>query len=639
VHLLELPHLEDRRLVNVIRDVLALLQEYVKIQKATLVRKESQQSSEESQDYGDFPDMDDMDDLGVQLLEGTSQSVGLDFVQTPLWHLLSNAFGAEVSPDDNLLMHCVDTWILLADIQVSSGAKSWTYYVDSFSQVSWQQLRRTDQTRKFGPYFLGSLIECDQSAYEQHRHEFVTALLLSLVDRESVLRFQHRLLYAVARKDGNHPLLKNLPFLRDKDSGNWDITADTVRSRRLALISSILSNMRDDLYTTTSNHSTRTAEVRRSYANMLKDFMTRMKSNYQQLQQGSTVTGAYVDFVQKIVQFLKQYTGDICAVLPFFTDSVAFPLPATDPTYVVGRLCGYAPKATDTGTAKQLSVFIQTVAQQAAADNQQPYLVHQLVTALCSDEAPAADRMTLRSVLLQGIFPAYLERAFTSNVAFIIARPILQSLGPVLETMLFDLRIANPDNVCSIVGSIVATSYAFMRGMETRKNDPALIEQPHTLSGMTYMFEAISSIIPTLEYICSRNLAFPHHTRPPLIIYFEELGVFIAELLQRVLPRTIPYCQGDVQAASSNTQHTYLLEFCKRELEACQKANWSERDGAIWFGQGRAKREVVFDLGSVEEEKERLSIAVGDLQATLRSVYGNGDRGVHGKWYGCDVVV
>jgi hypothetical protein len=639
VHLLELPHLEDRRLVNVIRDVLALLQEYVKIQKATLVRKESQQSSEESQDYGEFPDMDDVDDLGVQLFEGTSQSVGLDFVQTPLWHLLSNAFGAEVSPDDNLLMHCVDTWILVADIQVSSGAKSWTYYVDSFSQVSWQQLRCTDQTRKFGPYFLGSLIECDQSAYEQHRHEFVTALLLSLVDRESVLRFQHRLLHAVARKDGNHPLLKNLPFLRDKDSGNWDITADTVRSRRLALISSILSNMRDDLYTTTSNHSTRTAEVRRSYANMLKDFMTRMKSNYQQLQQGSTVTGAYVDFVQKIVQFLKQYTGDICAVLPFFTDSVAFPLPATDPTYVVGRLCGYAPKATDTGTAKQLSVFIQTVAQQAAADNQQPYLVHQLVTALCSDEAPAADRMTLRSVLLQGIFPAYLERAFTSNVAFIIARPILQSLGPVLETMLFDLRIANPDNVSSIVGSIVAASHAFMRGMETRKNDPALIEQPHALSGMTYMFEAISSIIPTLEYICSRNLAVPNHARPPLIIYFEELGVFIAELLQRVLPRTVPYCQGDVQAASSNAQHACLLEFCKRELEACQKANWSERDGAIWFGQGHAKREVVFDLGSVEEEKERLSIAVGDLQATLRSVYGNGDRGAYEKWYGCDVVV
>jgi hypothetical protein len=639
VHLLELPHLEDRRLINVIRDALMLLQEYVRVQKATLVRKESQQTSEESQDYGDFPDMDDMDDLGIQPAAVTSQLVGLDFVQTPLWHLLSNAFGAEVSPDDNLLMDCVDTWILVVDVQVSSGGRSWSYYVDSFSQVSWQQLRHTEQTRKFGPYFLGSLVDCDQAAYEQHRHEFVTALLLSLVDRESLLRFQHRLLHAIARKHDNHPLLKNLPFFRDKDSGNWDITADTVRSRRLALISSILSNMRDDLYTTTSNHPARTPEVRRSYATMLKDFMARMKSNYQELQQGSTVTGAYVEFVQKIVQFLKQYTGDICPVLPFFTDSIAFPLPATDPTYVMGRLCGYAPKATDPGTAKQLSVFIQTVAHQAAADNQQPYLVHQLVTALCSDEAPAVDRITLRLVLLEGIFPAYLEKALTSSVAFIIARPVLQSLASILETMVFDLRIANPENVSSIVGSIVAVSHALIQGTEQLKNDPAFINQPYVLSGMTYMLEAMASIIPTLEYICSRTAAVPNHTQPPLVTYFEEFGIFTAELLQHMVPQTRPYYQGDAQASSSNAQRTSLLAFCKRELENSQKANWSERDGAIWFGQGHAKREVVFDIGSVEEEKERLVAAIGGFQATLRSFYKEVDRDANEDGFGCDAVV
>jgi hypothetical protein len=163
VHLLELPHLEDRRLVNVIRDTLLLLQEYVKLQRVARTREESQQTSEESQDYGDFPDIEDLNDFESQPPKVVPQLASLDFIQTSLWHLLSNAFGAEVSPDDNLLMDCVDTWILVADVQVTSGTRSWSYYIDSFSQVSWQQLRHTEQTRKFGPYFLGSLIDSSAS--------------------------------------------------------------------------------------------------------------------------------------------------------------------------------------------------------------------------------------------------------------------------------------------------------------------------------------------------------------------------------------------------------------------------------------------------------------------------------------------
>jgi hypothetical protein len=640
VHLLELPHLEDRRLVNVIRDTLALLQEYVKSQKVTLACKESQQTSEESQDYGDFPDIDDLNDIEIQAAEATPQCASVDFLQTPLWHLLSNAFGAEVSPDDNLLMDCVDTWVLVANAQVSAGARSWSYYVDSFSPVSWQQLRHTEQTRKFGPYFLASLGSSDSAAYEQHNHEFVTALLLSLVDRESLLRFQHRLLHTIARVDVGHPLLRNLPFFRDKDSGDWDITADTLRSRRLALISSILSNMRDDLHATASDHPARTSEVRRSYATMLKEFMTRMKNNYQQLQQGTTITGAYVEFVQKMVQFLKQYTGDICPVLPFFTDSVAFPLPSTDPTYVVGRLCGYAPKAMDPGTAKQLSVFIQTVAQQAAADNQQSYLVNQLTTALCSDEVPAVDRTALRSVLLQGIFPAYLENAFRSSVAFVIARPIMQSLGSIMDQLVFDLRIVHPDNVSSIVESIIAISHAFIRGTEQLKHDSSFLKQPHVLSGSSFMLEAMSSMVSVLQYICDRTMTTARRTQPPVISYMEELSVFITEMLHIVIPHTIPFYPGDANAASSNAKYTTLFAFCKQGLKDSQRANWSERDGAIWFGQGHAKRDVIFDIGSVQEEQTRLLVAIESFQRSLRSVYGEEKYRNDGEEsFGCDVFV
>jgi hypothetical protein len=627
VHLLELPHLEDRRLVSVIRDTLALLQEHAKSQKSLSACKESQQSSEESQDYGDFPDMDDFDTLEAQPNEAAPQHASLDFIQTPLWHLLSNAFGAETSPDDNLLMACVDTWVSVAGVQVSSNIRSWSYYLESFSQVSWQQLRQTEQTRKFGPYFLARLMDSDYTSYEQHRHDFNTALLLSLVDRESLLRFQHRLLDVVVRMDGNNPLMRNLPFFRDSTSGDWDITSDTIRSRRLALLSSILSNMRDEVHVTATESPARVAEVRRLYATMLKDLMNRMKSNYLQLQQGTTITGAYVEFVQKVVQFLKQYTGDICPVISFFTDSLAFPLPSTDPTYVVGRLCGYAPKAMESGTAKQLSVFIQTVVQQAAADNQQSYLVKQLTTALCSDETPTADRGNLRSVLLRGIFPTYLEKAFSSNIALLVAKPIIQCLRPVFDTMTFDLHITNPDSVSLTVESILAVAHAFVRGTEQLKESPMLLDRPHVLAALTQMLQALMPTLPLLEYIFSRTTIGRRSAQPAFITYMKEFSTYITDTLSGLEAYMTPDFGGYVHTTPLGEQHIPLLAFCRRGLEDSVKANWSESGGAIWFGQGHARREVVFDIGGVEEEKSKLLSEVGAFRKLLGSVYGDEDDG------------
>ncbi|KAF2624233.1 hypothetical protein BU25DRAFT_493829 [Macroventuria anomochaeta] len=607
VHLLELPHLEDHRLLSVIRDTLAVLRQYTSTQRAQIKQQESQPRSEESQDYGDFPDLDDLDDaetLQPVQTEAIPRPSRLDFIQGPLWHLMSNAFGAECPPDDNLLMDCVDTWVLIAGDQVLAGGKQWSHYMDSFSQVSWQQLRHTEQTRKFGPYFMSAVIPCDLAAYEEHRHEFLTALLLCLADRESMLRFQHRLLDAIVRTDEDHPLLRNLPFFR-VEHGGLDITADTLRSRRLALISSLLSNMREDVYATSVQEPARTFEVKRMYAAMLKDFMARLKSNYQQLQQATTGTGAYVEFVQKIVQFLKQYAGDICPVLPFFTDSVAFPLPSTDPTYVVGRLCGYAPKVKDSGTAKQLSVFIQTVAQQAAADNQQVYLVNQLTTALCTDEAPVTGRVALRTVLLQAIFPAYIEGAFSSRAGHLIARPILQCLPAVLDEMVYDLRVNQHDSLSSTVHSIVSVAHALIRSTEQLKGDSLLLQQPSTLTGLAHMFEVATSISRLLDYIVDRTMT-TGRGKPALITYLEEFSTYITQMIQGTVPHGVPSYRGDADAAPSNAQYADILAFCKRGLQSSLETNWSDDQRSVCFGQGRAKKEVVYDIGSAETERMTL---------------------------------
>ena len=644
MYLLELPHLEDQRLVNVIHDTLKVLQEYAKLQKMQKIRSKkdvSQQTNEESQDYGDFPDMDDLDDLddldSAPLAKQVQQS-SLDFIQTSLWHLLSNAFGAEKSPDDVLLKDCVDTWVCIAEGQIVSGERAWSYYLDSFSQVSWKQLRQTEQTRKFGPYFMAAIMDCDPALYEEHRNEFLQALMVCLVEREAMLRFQDRLLHAIIKTDSDHPLMQNLPFFRDLETGTWDINPESLRTRRLALISSILSNIRDDIYAVERHEPGRASEARRLYACMLKDFMASMKYNYQQLSQGTTITGAYVEFVQKIVQFLKQYTSDIVPVLPFFTDSAAFPLPAEDPTYVVARLCGYAPKLSDSGKAKQLSVFMQTVAQQAAADNQQTYLVHQLTTALCTDQAPAADRATLRSVLLQAIFPAYLEEMISSSTAFVICLPILQALPPTLDTIIFDLRITQPESLASIATSIVSISYAFIRATEQLKDNHHLLQRPYVLSALAHLLDAMTSILPPLEYISSRTSATV--SAPLFITYIDDLTSYILTLLHNTEFDTVPSYAGDAHAPLPGDQHTALLAFCRRSLAESIKTNWSESAGAIWFGVGNARREVLLDVGNVGEERVKLETCAIRFRRVFHDLYGVGYyRGGYEMSAGLDVFV
>lgn len=611
LQILELPHLQDRRLVSVIRDALGVLRAFASLPRQTIADTVIPEQDEESQDYGESFDLADFMEVEQELQQPN------DFLQGPLWRLLSNAFGAESSPDDNLLMDCIDTWCLVAWREVSLGARSWTYYLDHFSQVSWQQLRHTEQTQKFLPYFLSSVLGVDPMSYSPHRLEFLKALLVSLVDRESLLRFQHRLLCAMTTAVPDEPLLKDLPFYDETGDGSLDINADTVRARRLATISMILTNMRDDFLNTVYDDSARLAEVRGDYAAILKDLMNAMKTNYQQLGSGTTVTGAYVEFVQKVVQFLQQYTADIQPVLDFFTNSIAFPLPATDPAYVVGRLCGYAPKLSRPGFAKELSVFVKTVAQQAATGGHQSYLVHQLQTALCMDEAPPKDRDALRDVLLQGIFPAYVEAAFTSSTGFVIAQPILQSLLPIIEAMSFSIRIYDDASVRASCDCLLSISHAFFRGVDKGTDNDAWLQSPYVLQALSLMFEVAIPIAILLDYICSR--CSESSTKPTIVSYLESLALFLEETFHTALPQTAPLYNG--AAGQPETKTAELLHFSANELSTSIQTYWTASGEHIYFGSRDAKREVLVEWMPVDEARSNLIATMERFLATTSPLH------------------
>lgn len=617
VHLFELPHLQDHRLIVVIRDALGVLRAFASLPRQTPNETIIVEQSGESQDYGEPFELDDL----MEIDQGLPQSD--DFLQIPLWRLLSNAFGAETSPDDNLLVDCIESWCLVARSQVLLGARSWTFYLNQYSQMSWQQLRRTEQSQKFWPYFMASILLCDHSAYTQQRITFLSALLISLVDRESMLRFQHRLLSAIIQASAEEPLLRNLPFSEIAGMGTVDINAETLRTRRLAVISQILSNMRDDFYNIIYEDPRRVTEVRGNYVEMLKAFMNAMKTNYQQLGSGATVIGAYVEFVQKVVQFLQQYTADIHPVLDFFTNSVAFPLPAADPTYVVGRLGGYAPKLYRPGVAKQLSVFVQTVAQQAATGNHQPYFVHQLQTALGTDESPSRDQVALRDVFLQGIFPAYIEAAFASPIGLVIAQPILRSIVPILRSMFYDIRVFDEANVRNVCDCLLAVAHGFIRSTEYLKVDRDAMKSLHILHVLSDMFQIAVPISMLLQYVCSRCSVSP--IKPLITSYFEKLASFVGEALHGTDSRVIPSYGGDADATQG--RYDALMSFSAEELRSGIGTNWSCNGESIWFGHGHGRREVMFEWNTIDVEKENLVMAI---ESFLSYASGLDDEAVHG---------
>ncbi|KAF2658392.1 hypothetical protein K491DRAFT_756116 [Lophiostoma macrostomum CBS 122681] len=611
IQLLELAHVDDPRLTVVIRDTLSMLRDFAILHGSATTQEESQTGSDDSQDYGDFPDLGDID--GVEQL-GIGEHT-LDFILHPLWRLISNAFGADAIPDENLLMDCVDTWVLFTDQEVSSGERTWSYYMDPFSQMSWHQLRNTEQTRKFTPYFMARLAMVNAKVYSEHRAGFFNTLLSSLTERESMLRFQYRLLHTLVQLDPSHPLLQDLPFYRDAELGGFDITAETLRTRRIALISSFLANMRKAYHTAIVDDPSRGAEVRREYNASLGEFMTAMKTNYHQLSQGTTASGAYVEFVQSVVQFLKQYTSDIRPVDPFFTDSVSFPLPANDPTYVVGRLRGYAPKLGQRSAAKQLSTFIQTVAQQAAIDNQQLYLVHQLSTAVACSGEPSMETSALRNVLLQGILPAYIAASFRSTAGMVIARPLLASLKPILSSLIFDVRVTNDNSINEVCTNIWCIVLAFLQEADVQTADSSLLSMARVLHADTLLLDAMVALLPTINYVVDRKSK--SRTMPVPVMHLMEFTSFVSEIIHGFSPRTIPNL-GLYDVIEMN--HRDLAASCRADLTESIRNNWNESAGDLGFGHGTTRKEVVVGVGTVEEESARLLGAIRGFREIVESI-------------------
>lgn len=560
----------------------------------------SRDENEESQDYGDWSAFDD--DLSAIPLQEEAASPFTMF-QDPLRHLLSNCFGADQVPDDALLLKVVDVWVIVAQVLVRTGLRSWAEYLGRFGNDSWSSLRDTEQTRKYSAYYLATLIERDSRTYNDHKAFFSTSWVCSLVERDSLLKFQNRLTSALLNTNSENALLRNLPFWKDAANGNYAIAASDFSDRRLALISSVLSNIRVAVESAVFEPFVNGNELRQEFKDLLKQLMATMKRNYQELGHGSNVRGAYVDFVHRVIEFLQQHTSTICPIDRFFTDNGAFPLPATDPTYVVGQLKNYGLRLQDARTPKQLVVFLQSVSERAAIDGQQPYLVGQLHTAMSNAfESGVSSTPTLRSFFVTNIVPAYIEMAFSTACGWVLAMPYLQALRKVFTELLQDLDGANLGSIAAVASTITAFLASIRHSIETLTDfsGQSRPTDARTLKTLSACYSAICALLPVLDYTV--RLSGPTMSAAENIKFFTSFaGCFSAAIC------------GDCDADLSNVDHiegtfaetsiSDIRRFATQELKETLTKTWVHHDDQYFVIKGSARREVVIDIGLYEEEK------------------------------------
>jgi hypothetical protein len=429
-----------------------------------------------------------------------------------------------------------------------------------------------------------------------------------------MLKFQHEFTSAMLDVNPNDPLLFNMPFTKPTRSPRHTVSLTELRQRRLAIVSTVLSNMQRSFYETIAHSPAKVNQIRREYSEHLKQLMSAMKSNYQELGDGDTVRGLYVEFVQAVVESLQQYTTDICSVDRFFTDSAAFPLPAKDPTYVVGRLKSYTAKLSEPKTVKQLSVFIQNVSERAAGDDQQSYLVDQLKAAIGSQrESGRESRPTLRAVLARTIFPAYICLALRTSSGWIMAEPILEVCKAIFDDTLYHFSISQVHAVQTVLQSVNAILHALHQSMDLLIAHSGLFEQPHVLRTLGLMFNAVTSSLDCLDYVLRATGEGKQAAR--LVRWFKSFSVFALEMIMGHEDAQAPSFDEDIRAPK--LLYPEIREFCERELNQELASRWTRVGETYYLLRGNSRKELRMELGSMEEEQSRLIFAIEEMHTVL----------------------
>ena len=579
--------------------------------------------NDDSQDYGDWSAFNGDNALEPELVNQVSAPL-LQIIG-PLRALVSNCFGADTMPQESLMIKLIDTWVAVSCVLVDDGVKSWDDYLGQFGIDAWQTLRDTEQTRKYAAYFFSSLMEKDVHIYRDNRSSILMRWLSSLVERESLLKFQHKFTSALLNVNSNDPLVANLPFWKSNSADRFSVTAAEFSDRRLLLISCVLSNMRTNLDDAYLDPDTNAAQLKQEYKDFLKHLMTTMKQNYSELGQGSNVRGAYVDFVHRVIEFLQEHTSGICPVDRFFTDSAAFPLPASDPNYVVGKLRNYGLRMSDLKMPKELVMFLQSVSERAAADGLQTYLVKQLHITMSNSSKDAAVKPTLCEFMVKAIVPAYIQMAFENSVGWLLAMPFLKALQTIFEKIHLELNGCDTDSLESCMSILVAFLDRTRTAMGLLTDKSSYLESASGLKTLAACYRAISALLPTLDYILRLGSHKAQDLNIDHVVFFKSFAKYTHAIIAPLAPIEPPGVDVlGLPNPTRNSQHDEVYNFAIHELQDTLKKNWIRVGHEYFVTRGSSRQQVAVDIGPFEEERDALRLALHEFGESLSTLSGLG---------------
>ncbi|KAJ5190895.1 uncharacterized protein N7498_009880 [Penicillium cinerascens] len=622
-------------------------------------------ADEDSQEFG-FGDCDWADIDAALVQQNPPPRETIEHVQKALHpvvsRLISNCFGADHCPEDAILKSALECWTSVAQVLVRNGLKHWDNYLSQFGDESWTRLRNTLQTRKFAPQFVALCIEKDGHILTDCRIMAMSIWISSLVERSSMLKFQHRLTEALMNGSPHDPLLQNLPFTKDKKSERYTITLEELSQRRLSLISSVLSNMREHVLHLEESESRDLNVTKHDYSDLLQRMMASMKDNYRELGNGAaeSAQGAYVDFVHRIIRFLQELTSDIRPVDPFFTDPALFPLPCTDPGYIVAKLKRYEPKLFLNKEVNALTGFIQGIAERALVGGEQSHLAHQLYMAMKDTyEAGRPDKPTLRAVLLQCVFPAYLELSFSSSAAWLLSRPVILSISFVFKDLLFKLDATDPACVSSLLRIFEAVLQSSYRALRPLSNRLTRFKDPTVLAMTAAFIEMISASLLVVDYIdrvteSADGLVF-------YVQWFRDFAVAVTSYLTNSAASTgsDEFSPPKLQSNTSTTEMPQQLAAARRQAFDDHQSylrNWSFHGGKYYYTRpGHDSKEIMpeADIAALVENEsvarkvlenataemtesvERLGLLPPYEGASIESHGGIGDESTLSSIHGC----
>ena len=637
-------HPSERRLTTVYNEMLAVLKATIDVQQRLHVVSDSQTQSEDSQDYGDIDILHEF--ATGQTAKNSEEQSLVALMHDSFAQLVSDAFGSEVSPDDVFLSRVLDAWVQFAKHMVSNGLRSWSNFTIDYNAGAWNQLRDTAQRRKFTPYVLAMILEMDADAFDPLKTTFLSAWLKSLVERASTLKYQHLLTQSLLNvsQSIDEPILRNLPFSKTSESHRYHINLQELRQRRLALISSVLSNMLEHYNETMLIQPRVLPELGRVYSDLVQQLMQAMKSNYQELQQshgGDTadvnLRGDYVIFVQEVVAFLQQYSIEgVYTVDRFFLDSSAFPLPADDPTYVVGRLRKHVPKLAEAKTRKQLATFLHNISERAAFDQQQAYLSDQLHKAMTgTDELGDVHAPSLRHVLLTSIIPAYIVNAIGDAFTWILATPMIDASARTVADLLYDTDFNSERSVTAAAGQIATLLGSVQKAFAHLHLNMEALRSPRVLGSIQSMFKLCEASVVFIDYVCrstGKTVAASRQLKA-----LQRQANSIEEHL--TTPEDFfDYIVDDYDDTSPTCQWPDTHDFTARQVQQSVSDDWSLVNERHFIKRGNGSREVFVQVGVYEDERDGLLEAIVDFRSVCERQIQRGVRGSRGRRGGSDVL-